>query len=91
MIALRKVLNNRYYDITKQVERGEALIRKSDLIIVTENDLISFCSNNMVIECPDIIVDPEKLPMGLDGVIYHLKKGRKDMLLKQNYNEPPEE
>jgi len=91
MITLRKVMQNRYYDITKQLERGEARMRESDLIVVTKDDLIAFCRNHMVIDCPDVIVDPEKLPMGIDGVVYHLKTGRKDMLLKQYYNEPPEE
>jgi hypothetical protein len=44
----------------------------------------------MVIECPDHI-NPEMMPKDLKAVTYHLRQGRKNMLLKQNYNEPPEE
>lgn len=90
MKILRKVLNNRYFIITKQVESEVTSLRESDLIVVTEDDLVAFCRNNMVIECPDHI-NSDKLPMGIDGVVLHLRTGRKGMLLKQYYNEPPEE
>jgi hypothetical protein len=90
MITLRKVLNNRYFIITKQIEGEVTSLRKSDLVVITEGDLVSFCRNNMVIECPDHI-NSEMMPKDLKAVTYHLRQGRKNMLLKQNYNDPPEE
>ena len=90
MVILRRVLNNRYYDITKQVLKELTSVRESDLVAITEDDLVSICRNSMVLECPDTI-DPERMPISLEGALYHVRQGRKNMLLKQNYNEPPEE
>lgn len=92
MITLRKVINNRYFIITKQIESEVTSLRESDLVVVTEDDLVSFCRNNMVIECPDHI-NSDMMPKDLKAVMYHLRQERKNMLLllKQNYNEPPEE
>jgi hypothetical protein len=81
MIVLRQVMKNRYYIITKQICSEVTSLRDSDLIVVTEDDLISFCRNNLVLECPDHIKS-ELVPRDLKAVTYHLRQGTENMLFK---------